>query len=323
MRNIELKEKPIGGYIELQLPPGEEYYPSLLGVNTGRNCLEYILRVKGYETIYLPYFTCDVLLEPIKKLNVELKYYHIDPNLDPIIDFDVGEKECFVYTNYFGLKDKTVAKLTSEVKNLIIDNSQAFFSNPHSHIDTFYSCRKFFGVPDGAYLHLTGLIRLALKADTSINRFSHLIKSIDVGIEEGYTDFVNNNRVLFNNNIREMSSLTKRILSGIDYQYCRKRREDNFRYLHEFLKDRNQLRIEADEINGPMAYPFLYYKSDLKQQLISRKVFVPTYWPNVFEWTTKDMFEYGLADNLVALPIDHRYTEADMKRILTCINQLL
>ena len=124
---IPFTMKPIGGYIELQLPVGEEYYPSLIKLNTGRNSLEYILLVKGYRTIYLPYFTCDVLLEPIKHLGIKLKYYHIDSNLDPIIDFELGPTDCIVYTNYFGLKQDTVNRLSTYIDNLIIDNSQAFF----------------------------------------------------------------------------------------------------------------------------------------------------------------------------------------------------
>ena len=39
--------KPIGGYLELELPKGNEYYPDLVRLNTGRNALEYILIQKN------------------------------------------------------------------------------------------------------------------------------------------------------------------------------------------------------------------------------------------------------------------------------------
>ena len=315
--------KPIGGYIELQLPVGEEYYPSLIKLNTGRNSLEYILLVKGYRTIYLPYFTCDVLLEPIKHLGIKLKYYQIDSNLDPIIDFELGPTDCIVYTNYFGLKQDTVNRLSTYIDNLIIDNSQAFFSEPLPHVDTFYSCRKFFGVPDGAYLHLNTYTRLNLQSDVSIERFSHLIKSIDLSIEDGYPDYIENNKALESNSIRSMSSLTRKILSGINYEECKAKRNANFKFLHNFLEESNQLKFPGLEINGPMTYPFLVADPSIKEKLIERKIFVPTFWPNVFHWASKGMFEYYLANNLVPLPIDHRYNLDDMTRILNNLTQLI
>jgi len=315
--------KPIGGYIELQLPVGEEYYPSLIKLNTGRNSLEYILLVKGYRTIYLPYFTCDVLLEPIKHLGIKLKYYQIDSNLDPIIDFELGPTDCIVYTNYFGLKQDTVNRLSTYIDNLIIDNSQAFFSEPLPHVDTFYSCRKFFGVPDGAYLHLNTYTRLNVQSDVSIERFSHLIKSIDLSIEDGYPDYIENNKALESNSIRSMSSLTRKILSGINYEECKAKRNANFKFLHNFLEESNQLKFPGLEINGPMTYPFLVADASIKEKLIERKIFVPTFWPNVFHWASKGMFEYYLANNLVSLPIDHRYNLDDMTRILNNLTQLI
>ncbi len=153
MRHYTKRLKAIGGYIELQLPTKEEYYPNLIKLNTARNSLEYILKINNYTSIYIPYFTCEVMLEPMKKLGIAYYFYTIDENLDPIIDFRIGPTECFLYTNYFGIKQQTVLKLSTQITNLIIDNAQAFFSKPLPGIDTIYSCRKFFGLSDGAYLH--------------------------------------------------------------------------------------------------------------------------------------------------------------------------
>src|SRR5690606_14912956 len=119
-------------------------------------------------------------------------------NLHSIIDFKMSPTECLLYTNYFGIKETTVNRLSRAVKNLIIDNSQAFFSKPLKGIDTFYSCRKFFGVSDGAYLQSNNLISTKLDRDISVLRVSHLIKSIDLGVEDGYQDYLDNNNLLCN-----------------------------------------------------------------------------------------------------------------------------
>lgn len=314
--------RSLGGYLELQLSKGNEYYPLLLKLNAGRYALEYILRIKCYTLIYLPYFTCEVILDPIRKLGIQYQFYTINDKMDPVLDFVVGPTECFLYTNYFGLKEATVQALIKRYPNLIVDNSQAFFSES-LEVDTFYSCRKFFGVSDGAYLKSTSPVKLKLKRDISINKFSHLIKRIDLGTENGYQDFVENNLSLCNNSIRKMSHLTQRILSGIDYKECQYRRNSNFMYLHDFLVNYNDYTIDAFSVNGPMVYPLLHSSSIIKKKLLEKKIYVATYWPNVFDWTTKNMYENYLAEHLISLPIDHRYTLSDMKRIINVLKPLL
>ena len=76
------QHKSIGGYFELELPQGTEYHSQAIALNTGRNALEYILRARGYKRVYLPYYSCEVLLEPFKKLGVDYTFYHINANLE-------------------------------------------------------------------------------------------------------------------------------------------------------------------------------------------------------------------------------------------------
>ncbi len=316
--------KPIGGYLELELPKGNEYYPDLVRLNTGRNALEYILIQKKYHKIYIPYFTCDVLLEPIARTGIQYQFYHVDRQLDPIIDFEIEPDACFLYTNYFGIKQTKAIELSGKIKNLIIDNSQAFFSEPLAGIDTFYSCRKFFGVPDGAYLSIKRKLAKKLPVDSSVQRFSHLIKSIDAGIEAGYSDYVNNSKDLENNEIRSMSLLTQKMLSSINYNECVFARQRNFNFLHKHLAQFNLLKFNAaDEHTVPLVYPFLTNDRHLKVHLIQKKIYVATYWPNVFKWTKKNTNENYLARCLVPLPIDQRYDLQDMFYMLNTLRLFL
>ena len=227
--------KSIGGFFELQLSNGNEYYPELIKLNTARNCFEYLLKSRAYSLAYIPYFTCEVMLEPLEKLGIPYQFYTIDDQLNPVLDFDVGATECLLYTNYFGLKQDTVQSLSEKYANLIVDNSQGFFSEPLKTVDTFFSCRKFFGVSDGAYLHIKESFKGKFERDISMGRFNHLIKSIDINKESAYPDFVANDNSLSRSPIRRMSHLTQRILSGIDYKECKYRRNANFMYLHDFL----------------------------------------------------------------------------------------
>jgi len=323
MQKNKLNPKSMGGYFELQLTAGAEHYPNLIRLNTGRNALEYILKQRAYTKIYIPYFTCEVILEPINKLNIAYQFYSINEKLEPIIDFEIEPHSCLLYTNYFGIKQGAVKELSKHIKHLIVDNSQAFFSEPLPGIDTFYSCRKFFGVSDGAYLQIKKKLSKKLPVDLSIHRFSHLLKSIELGIEAGYSDYKANNEVLENNEIKGMSLLTQRILSGIDYEECAKIRKRNFNFLHKHLQAHNLLKFDISESSSPMVYPFLSADRDLKLHLIQKKIYVATYWPNVFKWTNKKMFENHLARYLVPLPIDHRYNLQDIFFMLNILQQFL
>ena len=110
---------------------------------------------------------------------------------------------------------------------------------------------------------------------------------------------------------------------SIDYDDCRKTRNNNFKILHEALSNKNKLVLDLSLIDGPLCYPFLTEKKILRRKLLGKRIYVPIYWPNVFKWTTEKMYENYLATNLISLPIDHRYNEQDMLRIVSCIKQVL
>ena len=72
----------------------------------------------------------------------------------------------------------------------------------------------------------------------------------------------------------------------------------------------------------PLVYPLLIENgSELRNKLISNKIFCARYWPNVLNNCKDQSLEYHLAKNIVSLPIDQRYGEGDMSRIISIINQ--
>ena len=311
----------IGGYFELELSRGEEYHSDAIRLNTGRNAFEYILRAKKYNKVYLPYYTCDVMLEPITKLNLDYEFYFIDSNFVPIFNYsNVQENEVFVYNNYFGICDEQTREVAAHCKNLIIDNSQAFYSKPIKCVDTFYSPRKFFGLPDGAYLYTDTLLDYNLERDISYKRCEHLLGRIDSGAETHFHTYKENSKDLSNQPIMEMSNLTKRLLASIDYNTIAQKRRQNFDFLHNKLGDRNILKFIISATEVPMVYPLFVDNGPLlKQKLIENKMFVATYWPNVFEWAELNSFENELAKNLIAIPVDQRYSIDVLSRLLDII----
>ena len=185
-----------------------------------------------------------------------------------------------------------------------------------------YSCRKFFGVPDGGYVSTDTKLQDPPAQDVSMNRMKHVL-----GRYEGdcagdfYNDFKSNDHSFVELELRSMSKLTHNLLKVIDYDTVIAKREDNFRMLDEALGKKNGIRPNSPI--GPYAYPFYCENGiEVKKYLASRKIFVATLWPNVFSMNVT--LEKDFAENILPLPCDQRYGEEDINRIikevLACIS---
>jgi hypothetical protein len=299
----------IGGYFELELRKGAHYHKDAIRLNSGRNCFEYILRARGYRKVYMPYYTCQVMYDTANAVGVEIAYYLINELLEPAILPQLESDEAILYTNYYGLKQRYVEKLAKYYgTQLIVDNAQAFYAKPIAGIDTFYSPRKFFGVPDGGYLYTNVRLNETISQAESLLRMKHLLKRIEQGAESGYADYQEAEASLDNRPIERMSKLTDALLSSIDYvdvAACRKR---NYEYLSQQLGMNNLIHLPLEPDAVPMVYPYMTGDSALRKRLIENKVYIATYWPNV---DNRSLHEMILKTNLLPLPIDQRYTNLD------------
>jgi dTDP-4-amino-4,6-dideoxygalactose transaminase len=114
--------------------------------------------------------------------------------------------------------------------------------------------------------------------------------------------------------------LTENLLKAIDYVSIIEKRKKNYQLLDQNLRQYNQLNLTCSDEAVPMVYPFLPKRNaELKKKLIENKIFVATYWPNVLEWCEENDWEYQLAQQACFLPMDHRYGEEEMNRIVDVI----
>lgn len=319
--------KEIGGYFELELPRMQHdfIHSGCVMVNSGRHALEYILRGLGsrVKRILIPYYTCDVVLHTIRKLNICYDFYHIDNDLELDSDLQLKDGEYIIVNNYFGIKDEYISRMASKYKShLIIDNAQAWYAPEILGFNTFYSPRKFFGLPDGGCALATSVINKDLEKDCSYERCSHLLKRIDINASAGYDDFRKNSAILKDEPLKGMSDLTYRMLSSIDFEWAKTQRRANYDMLDSALCCSNLLKLPCtDSFACPMVYPYMTEDVELRHKLIANNVFVAQYWPNVFDWCDSDSLEFELAKKLIPLPIDQRYGAEDMKMIIDIINK--
>ena len=139
---------------------------------------------------------------------------------------------------------------------------------------------------------------------------------MDIGAEEGYQDFINNDKKLINQPIKKMSNLTQALLDSINYNDCATIRKENFNYLHKQLKNSNSLEVNLVANCVPMVYPYWCEDPNLREKLIAHKIYAPIYWTNVLDWCKKTDLEYKMAKEIVYIPVDQRYGTKNLKKIL-------
>lgn len=314
--------RAIGGYFELADKDCESGRMPVDGIalNTCRNALEYILlQLADARRIFVPYFTCEAVIEPLKRLLIEYRFYHINEQLEIAEEIELDEGDYIIANNYFGIKDAYIAGLAGKYGDrLIVDNAQALFAPVLSNIKAAYSTRKYLGVADGGFaVGVPAIDIINYEEDNSSEHDSHLYIRREKGAEAGFRDYQANECMLDNQPIQRMSPQTKTILSQIDYNSVIEKRRQNYEYLNKALGEKNQLQLPSmDSFTCPMVYPFMSDDDSLRGRLIQNKVFVARYWPNVLDWCNKDEVEYKLATHIIPLPIDHRYGKMEMDEII-------
>ena len=305
--------KEIGGYFELEIDSKFNNISNNIALNCARNCLRYIIKAFQIKEVYVPYYTCPVVWQSIKKENCNINFYHIDEKFMPTMEFP--ENSYILYTNYFGICAKNTKDLAAKYKNLIVDNAQAFYM-PKYGIASFNSIRKFFGVPDGALLQTDEILNENIEQDVSYERFSHLVKRLDVNAQFGYQDFCRNDDSFNNENIKTLSKITTKIFNSINTEQAKEKRLENFNYLHKYLSEENKLKLLLDKEDVPMVYPYLIEDETLRAKLIKNKIYVATYWDPQPINTQEGFFQ----KYILPLPIDQRHNTEDLKKILEVIN---
>lgn len=313
--------KSLGGFLELEANNGNHYHPNSFAVNSGRNALKLLLQNSSIQEIYVPFFICQVVVDVIKGLNINLCLYDIDEQFEII--GDIPKDSCLLYVNYFGIKQDYIEQLSH--KQLIIDNSQAFFAKPLNGNHSFYSPRKFFGIPDGGYLATDLSIKNwdQLSTDSSEDRFTHLLKRVELGPESAYGDFTHNENIINNLETLRMSKLTTKMLHSVDYERVKNKRRSNFELYHSLLSKPNKYHISISKNDVPLCYPLVVNNNQLRELLRDQRIYVPYYWPQIEDRYGKSNSAAQLSYKIFCLPLDQGLEKEDIEYIINKVQKIL
>ena len=290
-------------------------------VNTGRTALKCAIDSLGDKIVWVPYFYCPDIIDMLSKMQIQLRYYHIDKDFRPV-DLKEEKDATIILVNYFGVIGRAVREMVDKFRHVIVDNAHAFFMPPimREGVLNVYSCRKFLGVCDGAYLIGHGIKKQTLERDISYSRAVSLLKCIELGTNGAYIESKQNEEAL-GEDFLAMSLLTKRILSGIEYSEIALRRKANYYYLHQELSDLQGLHCLELEETVPYAYPLLLRK-DIHKELVKKNIYVPLLWGQFIESEWDGSVEQELTRCIVPLPLDQRYSEKDLKKMVEIIREI-
>lgn len=319
--------KEYGGCLPLELNiingdlfPGFDH----VALNSGRNAIAYAALAGKFKICYIPYYTCKTVEAGLNDVGVEIRYYNIDSDFMPITPTDgFDDRALFVYTNYFGIMTHAMQMdIIAEHSHVLFDNTQGFFTKPMRGTYSAYSCRKFFGVPDGAYLVADELPRLDLPTGHSAEAAGFLLQSIEDGPNAAYGISKANEEHINDEGMAYMSPLTSALMSAINFQSVNDRRVENFKKLHELLGEFNELDIHIEN-GAPMVYPLLIAKDGVRETLVENHIFVPRWWRWIMESKDTNDFEKHLSQYLVPIPVTQNYDINDMEYIAGVVRNII
>lgn len=287
--------------------------PGCAYVSSGRAALECLLRsMPRPRRVLVPRFCCDTVLQPLQRLGLPVARYGVDDQLRPLPPPDAGAEDVLLLVNYFGLTGGAVAAAAAAHPGpVVVDATTALYAPPLPGTPVFYSLRKFGPVADGGIVCAPFPVWLPEQVDDSARRARFLTLRAEHGARAALAASEEAEASLSAPALR-MSPLTRLMAADVDWDDSAARRHRNYSILHQALRDINRLDLPEPAPSAPMCYPLVSGIPGLRDSLIDAGVALPLFWPEVIESTDADDPENRLARTLLPLPLDQRYSDADM-----------
>jgi hypothetical protein len=325
-----LKDK----YKENRIPEGFLY-------SSGRAALYHILQnirlhFPIIDTILLPNYLCNSIVETVKLCRYKIKYYELTEGLT--ID---RTKFCSLYTkreavlviNYFGLSDTEIQiEYIQQIDTqscVILDNVQAFYEiyNPTQANYSFTSFRKWFPTQDGAIVQ-TKMQDMFMPQEENtfvkhkiagaiLKSFRDIIVSDDI-----YLSLLDKGEQLITQNFNaKISDISMSIFSNLDITKIAVQRKKNARWVVDNLAKiglKPVINVPEDKI--PLAVPILITNRNyIRDQLFRKGFLCPVHWP-----VSNNITERGeIYTKELSIIIDQRYKKKDMMQIVEIIKECL
>lgn len=319
---------------------------------SGRDALKAVAKqyIRTHNRVLLPVLCCESMVTPFSMNGYQVDFYRLNKNLTADID-DLTEKmsdsTLLVYISYFGIDpfDKAFlerlkkmypkAKLVEDKTHtpLLNDYSKGFMADV-----TVISIRKWLAIADGGLVFSNDEFEADVQSDY---RFSDLrktaMKKKSEFLQSGKEELKNEFRMLLGEagdlldtspEPYGMTEASCKQLSEVDYEKIFEQRVKNVLTLKSGLKtlvDEEKLALltSAPE-KSTLYFPVLVKNRDgLQKTLAEKSVFCPVIWPVPEQAKGICANSEYVAENMLAIPCDQRYTQEDMFEIIEIIKTVI
>lgn len=305
------------------------------------------------KVVMLPAYTCDTVITPFKEQGWQCFYFPVNKNLRIDINntlelWNKIKADLIVVHPYFGmdlsLDEIALLKGLHELGcRIVADLTQCIFSEQRLDFVDYYvgSYRKWFAIPDGSFLQARNGVSFK-KYDMSENKefvslqqdamylrgfyFSSDIeelKKISIRLNKLAVESVD-----FNIKPHRMSDLSYTLYIDEDKRNNQEQRFLNYKYLHERLCHNSVCRVVCDDIRlvttAPLYFPvYVDDRRALQYQLAKEHVYAPIIWPVYYEEVLLNDEIKEIYTTSLAIPIDQRYNQEDMEKIVQIIQRFV
>lgn len=323
---------------------------------SGRDCLTHIVNYLDGGRILLPAYLCESVYRPFANAkHLEIVWVPVLEGLQLDYDFICEHLEGtsgILIIDYFGQRDdklKEIFLLAAGLKVPIIhDKSHSWLHQPlawESLSDfTVISLRKVLPIPDGALLTSRVCLDLPEESNSILSHLKlgamvfkrlglwkclwyQLFRFHETCIDKGKFKFMS------------ISLVSLFLIHSLDIEFIRKRRQANSAYLAAHLAP--HLALFPQDRKPLLAFPILLESKEVRDalhsHLIGLKIYCPIHWklPSGLYWSQDQSFSCGketdihchtakqISDRILSVPIDHRYTPADLDRVVVAIKSFL
>lgn len=319
---------------------------------SGRDSLKAV--AAGYSETHkkalLPALCCESMVSPFSMNGYDVNFYKLNGDCTADIA-DIANKlsdDCvFLYMSYFGVKPLSDESLSSLKEKF----SKAKFVEDRTHnplhrvgeggfsADAMViSIRKWLSIADGGLLFTNDCFDNSYLSENNFADIrknamelkSEYLKTGDEELKSQFRGLLNEASELLDasKNAYIMTEDSKQLLNKVDFDKILKDRQRNAKILAENLAhlcENGKLKfISQEPENSTIYFPVIVADRDAVQgQLAKKSVFCPVIWP--LPEGAEGVCENSqyIADNMLAVPCDQRYSEEDMLIIAKAINEVL
>ena len=317
--------------------------------STGRSALAFVLDTIAprkpdlKKCALIPPYTCQTVLDAFKTAGYQIHTMPMDNRLYTdedalLLAVEKSGAQVVLLHRYFGfdtLCDGAVAVETLRKHGTVVieDRTQCLYSEITLLPADYWvaSIRKWCGVPDGGFAVCregffeekpididTGLEKAKIEAE--IAKYRYLFE--DIGEKTEYLQLYKKAEHILEQQDRfyRISDISLQIQSALSVDNLGQKRRENYCTLLNGLSNCQGVRpLFPDLPDGvvPLYFPlWVENRNLLKESLVDASIYAPVVWPKPEE--TPEICEVAqiLYTHLLCIPIDQRYDESDMNRIV-------